>query len=637
MRESFNHPRALIPTSRISFVSAAVVISGVCRVFAYKTIRARVFLLNLLVLISLTFSARAQWETQSFSLKSGWNAVFLHVDADYTTLDTLVGADPSNPIVEVWRWNPPATTQFTDSPSNPNPGSEWSNWARTTPGSSLQRLVGDAAYLVRVGTNVTTYNWTIKGRPVPPRHSWTVTGANFIGFSTVPVNPPKFDAFFARSPQLQTVTPDVYQYPGGDLGPNNPMKVVSSLFRSVSVKRGQAFWVRAGTVFNEYFGPFEVKVNGTIINFGDSVSAASVRLRNLTTNTLTVSVTLAASETPPVGQPTITAVPPLIVRTDFNPTNFVYGYTSLPVNGTRTWTLAPANTPGSEVEAVIGLNRAAITANPGSLLAGILRFTDNLGFSQMDIGVSATAGSNTGLWVGSAVVGEVGQYIKSYSRDIANRPIVTTNGSYVVTNIDTSIGRVVRPYPLRLIVHNPTTGNASLLQRVFVGKDANTNMILSLKETALSPLFLKDARRLSSVHLPWSADNTPWLFNGKFGTSTNLTTTVTLGYNDRASNPFLHSYHPQHDNLDTTFKTILPQGSESYRVDRQISLTVTPPGNDFSSLVTASRTLNGTYSEIVTVKGLARAGGTNDTRRFEVRGDFTLNRVTDIGQITPAP
>jgi hypothetical protein len=600
--------------------------------------RTRFQLLISFLLVALaSSSARAQWLTQSFDLKSGWNAVFLHVDADYSTLDSLIGSDSSNPIIEVWRWNPPATTQFSDSPANPNPGSEWSSWSRTRPGSSLQRLAGDTAYLVRVGVNAPTYTWTLKGRPVPPRHQWTVSGLNFVGFSTVPVNAPRFDAFLAQSPELRSLVPEIYYYPGGDLGAGNPVKLLPSLFRALAVKRGQAFWIRADDVFNQYFGPFEVILNGNSVDFSDTRSAAPVRLRNLTTNTVTVNLTLAPSEAAPAGQAGIVAVPPLIIRGDFNATNLVYGQTNLPVAGVRSWTLAPANTPGSEIEVVLGLNRAAITTAPGSMLAGVLRFTDGFGFSQVNVGVSATAGTSAGLWVGTAVVDEVGQYIKSYSRDSANNPVVALDGSYVVSDIDTSIGGVPRPYPLRLIVHNPAAGNAVLLQRVFVGFDANTNTILSLKETALSPLFLKDARRLSAVHLPFNTDNFAWPFNGRFATQTNLTTLVTLGYDSRASSPFLHTYHPDHDNLDVTFKTLLPQGSESYRVERQITLNLTPPGNDFSSVVSGNRSLNGIYSEVITLKGLARAGGTNDTRRFEVRGDFTLNRVSDIPQITPAP
>src|SRR6266536_3480976 len=120
-----------------------------------------ILLLVLLWLRASLQTAQAQWQTQSLDLKSGWNAVYLHADADYTTLDALIGGDAANPIFEVWRWNPPATTQFTDSPQNPNPGSEWTSWVRNQPGGSLQRLAGNAAYLVRVSANVPTYTWTL--------------------------------------------------------------------------------------------------------------------------------------------------------------------------------------------------------------------------------------------------------------------------------------------------------------------------------------------------------------------------------------------------------------------------------------------------------------------------------------------
>jgi hypothetical protein len=66
-------------------------------------------------------------------------------------------------------------------------------------------------------------------------------------------------------------------------------------------------------------------------------------------------------------------------------------------------------------------------------------------------------------------------------------------------------------------------------------------------------------------------------------------------------------------------------------------LRVQPPANDFSSLVSATSKLTGEYRETLTLKGLARAGGTNDTRQFEVRGAFSLNRVSEVPTLTFAP
>src|SRR3954452_1694278 len=107
-------------------------------------------LLPCLVLFAFTRMAYAQWETQSIVVKPGWNAVFLNVDASHTNLNGLVGGDSSNPIQEVWRWNPPSVAQFTTSPVQPAASSEWTSWNRTNASSVLQRLSGDTAYLVRV-------------------------------------------------------------------------------------------------------------------------------------------------------------------------------------------------------------------------------------------------------------------------------------------------------------------------------------------------------------------------------------------------------------------------------------------------------------------------------------------------------
>jgi hypothetical protein len=156
-------------------------------------------------------------------------------------------------------------------------------------------------------------------------------------------------------------------------------------------------------------------------------------------------------------------------------------------------------------------------------------------------------------------------------------------------------------------------------------------------ESALNPAYLKSARRITATHLPWSPTNTVWPLSGAFGQSTNLTNLVAVAYDDQAANPFLHTYHPDHDNLNATFDGVLPQGSESYRIERAITLLVQPPAADFASLVAAASTLTGQYQETVTLKGLARGGGNNDTRQFQVRGSFTLNRVSEIPILTLAP
>ena len=590
-------------------------------------------------LVTVPFVSQAQWMTQALDLKPGWNAVFLHVDASHTTLNALVASDPGNPILEVWRWNPPSTLQFIDGPQQPaTAATEWNSWSRSETNAALQRVGGNAAYLVRVGTNVTSYTWQIKGRPVAPRKDWASWGANLIAFPTANL-PPKFDAFLAPSPELLQ-SAEIYQYAGGDLGPNNPVRVPSFFFRGTPVKRGQAFWIRSGTVFNRYFGPFEVALSGANgVDFRDSLNTYSIRLRNLTASNLVVTLRLAASEAPvPVGQASIVGIPPLLLRGNLNPTNFNYGYTNLPLNSPRTWALAGAGLSGSEIEVVLGINRSAMTGNVGDLFAGILQFSDSLGHLRIDIPTSATVASSAGLWVGGASVTQIGHYLKSYARGTANELVTAPNGQYIPTATNTSLGSVARAFPLRLIVHNPDgAGNAMLLQRVYHGLDGATNPVVANTEAVLNRNLLSQARRISAAHLPWTEANTPWAFNGKLGQATDLTATVTLGYNDQASNPFVHTYHPDHDNLDPTFRNVLAQGSESYSAERVITLHVSPPANDFAAITAGGRTLTGNYEETITLKGLARAGGQFDTPKFEVRGVFTLNHISDIPTLTTVP
>lgn len=583
--------------------------------------------------------ARAQWLTQQFTLKLGWNAVYLHVDASHETLDNLVGAGAvvTTPIQEIWMWTPiTGTTQFVTTPQDPvATSSQWATWKRSTPGTStLQRLIGNVACLV-YSSSATDYVWTLKGRPRLPGHQWSSSGLNFVGFPTVAASPPSFESFLAQVPALQQ-NAEIYEYPGGALGAGNPARVFA--FRTTPVQRGRAFWMRAGNVYNKYYGPFEIRSTGADgINFQDALGSARFRLRNLSPNSLTITVDHIASEAPPVGQTPIVGAPPLLVRGSLNTTNLTYGYTNLVLGGSQSWTLPAAGQAGSEVEVVLGLNRSAIAANAGDLLAGILRFTDSLGHSRVDMPVSAIAGSTAGLWVGAATVTHVGAYLKTFARDPAGAPIMSTTtngfGSYLVTSVNTNLGPVPRPFPLRLIVHTDTT-NTHLLQRIYMGVSPATNFVNATRESLLDPNQLSTARRVTAVHLPFTATNTIWKFTGSLQPGASVTVSVALPHDEHASNPFLHTFHPDHDNLDARFNaTQLPPGFESYSVLRDVTLSLNPPADNFSSITGSGRSYTGVYSEAVTFQGKQTTQGA-ESRSFVSQGIFVLNRINSVATLT---
>ncbi len=583
----------------------------------------------LLFLLLPPCTGLAQWQTQSILIQPGWSAVYLHVDASYQTLDQLVGSDPNNPISELWLWQPPAgTLQFVTSPQSPISGSQWVVWGRLGSGvsGSLGTLVPDAAYLVYSGA-ATNYTWKVLGKPVAPDYSWTTSGLNFIGFPTPSASPPAFDTFLSLAPDLASVA-QIYQYQGGALSSSNPSQLFA--YHTTPVTRGEAFWISSGTVFNKYFGPFQVVFSDRSgANFGDTSGQYSFRLVNVTPTNVTVTLDLLGSEAPPTNQPAIVDVPPLLVRGGINLSNLTYSYMMLSKSSPQSWTLAPQGQDGSDIEVVLGLNRYIMTnSGPGDLYAGILEFTDSFGFSQVDVPVSATEASTAGLWVGDASVTQVASYLKSYQRDVNGNPVVSTNGSYVISGVETNLGPVSQPFPLRLILHNDGT-TTYLLQRVYYGLDPGSNLVVSTSQSALDPAHLDTARRISAVDLPWSSNNTPWACTGTLEPNGTLATTVLLPYDDQASNPFLHTYHPDHDNLDASFQYELPRGAESYDITRQITLSITPPGDDFNNLTRAAQSLSGIYQEAITVSGAGSA-----SRTFNVSGIFAINRISTIDTLT---
>ena len=416
----------------------------------------------------------------------------------------------------------------------------------------------------------------------------------------------------------------------------------------------------SGTVFNKYFGPFEVALSGAGgIDFHESIGTYRLRLRNLSSRTNHVTMTLLASEAAPPGHDAIPAVPPLLVRGGFDVETQTYAFTELPEHADHTWVLAPRDAEGSEVEVVLGVDRSAITNDVGSRLAGILSFTDAMGVpeapahTRVDVAVSAEVDSDQGLWVGEALVTQVGQYLKTYedgtakpivytngSVVVTNRLLITTNGAYAITALDTNVNDTARAFPLRLIVHRATGEDPLLLQRVYYGPGQDgTNLVLSRSEAALDPLRLGDARRISTTHLPWrpDEDNQGWRFNGPLGAGGAIVARVQTEHDDQTANPLLHTYHPDHDNLDRRFENQQPQGFESYTLVRDIRIQLAPPGADFMSRVTRGQRVLGDYAETIRVLGIAREGGPTDTRNFEVRGVFRLDRISTIPMLTAPP
>lgn len=486
-------------------------------------------------------------------------------------------------------------------------------------------------------------SWSIKGTPVPPNYSWTSTGLNFIGFSKNPNSITTFERFFL--PELLNGEPaaQFFTYKGGELsdseGAENPDEVIAK--RNSAIKRGEALWMRVGDTFNNYFGPFDVVLqNNSGAHFGESTERYRIVIRNMFDEALGVTMSLRPTETPPQGQPEIKSGLKVLVRGNPNPIDLSYDYTRLDENSPMIFTLSArkANTIASETsqEIIIGIDRNSMEGNPGDLYGGVLEFKDSLGMLLYEIPITCKMPTDSGLWVGTANVDQVRHDI-SFFRETEDGGVVEEDGKAVYDGINQTYGNVSDSYPLRYIFHRQNGDNDSttrLYQRVFFGlrkgAEVSNDFILTNNEKALDSKFLDSARRIASAHLPWSKSNDGWECSGNFKRGEVMVVKVKTAYNDRISNPFIHAYHPDHDNLDAKFERELTSGYESWGINREMSFRFDAPRDTFDSLVSIGRRIEGEYHEQVDITGMGV-----EKKSYYSKGTFTLNRLHESNAIVP--
>lgn len=559
-------------------------------------------LISAALLLALAPSLIAQWQATSYELKGGWNAIYLHGEATHASPDALFAAGDALNIDEVWRWNPnPTQIQFTTDPQIPTPGTpEWSTWYRGNPGAStLTEMVGQTAYLVRCsGTATDSYTVQIKHRPLPPSSTWVRNGANLLGFpsSYGSGSFPTISSYFTTFPAAVAANTKIFKYVGGELGPGNPIQVFSPTFEPLD--RNQAYWFEAEVVGN-FYAPIEVAPSNLDgLDFGRTGSLIAVRLRNRTSAPVTITVTPAASAAAPQGEEAITGQVPLTRRTFDVPSN---QFVETPIAGAFNVVIGAQ----TSIELEFGIDRGAMSMSSNDFYASFLRFEDSGDLMDVLIPARARVASFAGLWVGNATVSGV-------ESTAAGSPGTTT----------------ARPFPLRYLMHVDDAGTARILSQVFVGTlDASGDWGVCTNESALDAAQLGTASRLVSGHLPLDQVLGTPAGTGSVALGSTLTRGFTIGFDDPA-NPFVHQYHPDHDNRSPRLDP-LGAGEESYDIGRTLSFEflAAPPGGA-SIPGWGSTVLGGNYSE--TISGLHR-------QDLNVTGSFTFRRVNEIGSITTTP
>jgi|GEM_PF-3046344 len=195
-----------------------------------------------------------------------------------------------------------------------------------------------------------------------------------------------------------------------------------------------------------------------------------------------------------------------------------------------------------------------------------------------------------------------------------------------------ALTRTPATFDLRLMFHVDSSGAVKLLKEVIQMYDSASAtpgyVLLTNHEdvSAYQGVAVRDGesvgRRLSAVGFDFQG--THLACAGGVSPSGAVDCTISLP-SAHPTNPFLHRYHPDHDNLDERYENA---AVEAYEVTRTITLNFSdryPPDEDLPLRAVKPAgwgdfLLGGTYTEII--KGLHKY-----TNGIKVSGPFTLRRV----------
>lgn len=571
-----------------------------------------VVLLVFMPLTTMAANAPVPAVTQTLNLNPGWNAVYVEVQPEDSSPATVFNALPQGSTV--WAWTgKDSPVQFIQDPNEAavyKP--KWLNISTAPAEAALNNLYAinvNTPYLVRVA-GTAPVSVTVQGRPTIRHKSWVPDSFNLIGFS-FSATPPTFANFFAPSNSHKNQA--VYRLnniSGAWEIVNNPA--------TTTMLSGEAFWIYCQSG-SDYQGPLTVEADGSDgLNFGVSITILTLKVYNSSTIDRTVSVAQLSAANP-----------------------VAFAYRSYDATSGLILTNPLSNMSPITVKAG-SFSVITLAAQRGSFsgsAASVLEFSDGQGNR---VRVPVTAISNPvngypGLWFGVATLNMVSQL-----SDLTGTAPNFVNGE-------------AKPAPaalnLNLILHQDRNGQARLLKQVIVmhqdgtrnpdGTPRTNGRFVALTDDKLISNFkgvsqrsgADVGRRLSAIGFDYSPSTDP-AFGTDFDDTAlkctgSISTTVTCqiilessASTTHPTNPFLHKYHPDHDNLDDTNYTTFKK--EVNRIVRDVSLDFDATPKDNPSNPPPGwgvNMLGGTYTEHI--RGLAKGP-------IKVQGNFTIKLVSDV-------
>jgi hypothetical protein len=567
----------------------------------------------LLFLVPAMAPVLAAGTQQTLTLRPGWNAVFLEIEPDQRDLATIFAGIP---IASIWRWRPDIQgAQFVRDPAEGLENIDgWFAWfPEPRPDaflSNLFQLEGNTAYLIRLDGNQQR-QVTLSGRPLFRPTAWVSNAFTLTGLPASTQHPPTFAEYFG--PSTAHSGQPVYT-----LDAQGRWQLVSSP-GSQTIERGRAYWIfTRGS--SRYQGPMQVVLDqGDALEFSAALDEIRLVLRNFSGASGSFLIERINGETLP-----------LLYLLEDEET----GELAWPELRDALMLDAPA---GSDVFFTLAVDRRRFTS---SRMEQVFSITDEQGTRVLLYAGGSTIqpfaetalrnpdgsplraeqaeGSFAGLWVGNVIVDKVSEAQQAgttptgTSREFQQRVLVHVDGAGQARLLKDVIQMWEEG------TYRPSTVNPQFNEVDQPGRHVlltNKNLI-GLYTGAATRDGTSVGIRFSTVAYDFAGDSLS--LNGEFGPDKTLQGTLVLEP-QHPTNPFLHRYHPDHNNLDEQF---LNYREEAYRVvrDMQFVFAVEDPSPVESSGWGSSR-VGGTFRE--SIIGLHR-------NPIFVSGRFELRRVSAV-------
>jgi hypothetical protein len=434
--------------------------------------------------------------------------------------------------------------------------------------------------------------------------------------------------FYYRSPSWYGVTAD------------NEKQRLGNNVRATDASK--AVWLETPTNMNgtvTFTGPFLLSLGNSAQTLAWTDDASLVRtltIKNISAEDRVLKIYRASSLTPPTGQGTMAGNVALLRET----TDWSGGFANtiyVPFLNDATSTFSTNLAAGATFELRLKPDTSRMAASEGNYM-GILEISDKgstlSGESRPEgtclyrvgafaAGSKSDVSAKAGLWVGTVVLAQVNRA----------KTLSSAEPEWGANNLFTA----PHQFQFRLLVHVDNEGNAKLLKQAFTAMPtaSGETYLLADRETAIA--FRGEypggtIRRTASANFPFMAPLA--LTGGSFATGGDtVSATFTQEYDDK-TNPFVHAFHPQHDNIEFNNQKPSKLGDgdegrgeyESWGVTREVSLTFAAD-DPVGANVEWNRTVTGgIYEE--TVSGLTGQG-----KPILTRGAFRLTKVNDVKTI----